>query len=659
MSVRRLSLIAPFASILLSVPALFAQAGTPLGAGQAPPELKATISGSVVRATTGEPIGRATVTLTRVSGPTNPLAPGGPNAGGARGGGRGAQVPPGQRGQAQGQGQDQSLNVTSTTDDQGKFQFKDLEGGSYRVVAARNGFARQEYGQRSFNRPGTVLNVAAGQTVNDVSFKLTPAGTISGRVMDSNGEPLVGVTIQALRSTFDATGKRALQPAASARTNDLGEYRLYWINPGRYFVNANSARSAFELITSGASQAASQAQSPQEAQAASQAAALFGPAANPNEVTDTGFGLTFYPGTTDASRAVALELPSGGELRAIDFTLVRTQRVKLTGRVVDAETGMPPQNATVSVSPRDSAGSSSPFDALIGMNPQGSRYNSLTGEFTVQNVASGSYWLQVFAQGRPQAGGAVPNAPPANPADVMGVLVNIKTARIPIEVSGSDMDNLSLTVSAGISIPGRIRIDGAQAASQNLSSFGVSLQPDSGFSLLSVLAGATPRPAADGTFSLPRITNGDYGVAVSGLGQNFYIKSVRHDQTDVLQSGLRVSQPFNGTLEVTLGMNPGQVVGVVTDSALKPVSGVQAVLIPDQLRSRQDLYKSAVTDQEGRFTFRGVTPGDYRLFSWEDIEPFSYFDSDVLNQYEGRGKLVRVQESSSESVEVRLIPVAQ
>ena len=123
------------------------------------------------------------------------------------------------------------MTFTTTTDDQGKFQFKEVEEGPYRVAAARNGFARQEYGQRSFNRPGIVVNIRAGQQVNDVSFRLIPASTISGRVMDTNGEPLAGITVQALRSTYDATGKRTLQPASSARTNDLGEYRIYWINP--------------------------------------------------------------------------------------------------------------------------------------------------------------------------------------------------------------------------------------------------------------------------------------------------------------------------------------------------------------------------------------------------------------------------------------------
>jgi hypothetical protein len=91
---------------------------------------------------------------------------------------------------------------------------------------------------------------------------------------------------------------------------------------------------------------------------------------------------------------------------------------------------------------------------------------------------------------------------------------------------------------------------------------------------------------------------------------------------------------------------------------LKPVRGIQAVLVPEQARNRQDLYKTATTDQEGRFTFRGVTPGDYRVFAWEDIEPFAYFDPAVVMQYEAAGKLIHVRESSEESAEVKLIPAA-
>ena len=89
------------------------------------------------------------------------------------------------------------------------------------------------------------------------------------------------------------------------------------------------------------------------------------------------------------------------------------------------------------------------------------------------------------------------------------------------------------------------------------------------------------------------------------------------------------------------------------------MTGTQAFLIPDQLRDRRDLYKSAVTGTDGRFTIRGITPGDYRLFAWEDIEPYSYFDPEVLKSYERLGKRVRIRESSKESVEMTIIPAAQ
>src|SRR5262249_42889463 len=111
-----------------------------------------------------------------------------------------------------------------------------------------------------------------------------------------------------------------------------------------------------------------------------------------------------------------------------------------------------------------------------------------------------------------------------------------------------------------------------------------------------------------------------------------------------------------GSLEIILSPNVGQLDGTVIGADQKPVSGVQAVLIPERQRSRLDLYKVATTNPDGRFTILGATPGDYRLFAWEDIEPFSYFDPEVLKQYETQGKLVRIGELSKETAEVRIIP---
>jgi hypothetical protein len=548
--------------------------------------------------------------------------------------------------------QQQGATFTATTDDLGKFVLRDVDEGAYRLYAGRNGFVRAEFGQRSVNRPGTPISVRAGQQINDVSLRLIPASTISGRVMDSTGEPLPGVTVQALRSTYDATGKRTLQPAGTAKTNDLGEYRIYWINPGRYFMNANPARSAIDVITASAAQAAAQAQDAAQAQAANNAASIFGPTANSNEVADPALGLTYYPGVTDSARAVGIDLQAGAEIRAIDFTLSRQQRVRISGRIIDSTTGQPPQGAQVSITPRDST-SGSAFDALIGMAAgQGNRYSPLTGEFVLPDVATGSYWVQVMAQG------AMPTPPGANPTpqEAMAILNSLNTARVSVDVLGSNIDNLVLTVGPGMTVPGRVRIEGREATPGELQRIGISLQSTSGgVSILTMLQGGAVRPAEDGTFSVPRITAGDYKLSVTGAGPTLYVKDARFGQNEAL-GVVSISEPLGGSLDIVLRPNPGQITGTIVDATQKPISGIQAVLIPDRDRDRQDLYRTATSDQEGRFTLRGITPGDYRVFAWEDLEPFSYFDSAMLGQYEAAGKPVRIQESSAETVEVRIIP---
>jgi len=602
----------------------------------APPPAKATITGTVLRAGTGDPIARATVTLIRGAGSPLQAAPAGQQQA----------APP-------------ATIPAVTTDEKGRFQIKDIDPGNYRVAAARNGFARQEYGQRSFNRSGTILSIRAGQQVQDIELRLTPAPTISGRVVDMYGEPQPGVTVQALRSTYDATGKRSLQPVQAARTNDLGEYRLYWLNPGRYYVSTNAAKSAMETMVSSLSQAASQAPTPQDAQAISQISGIYGPGAPANEVTDSGFTLTYYPGTTDISRAEAVDLQPGAEVR-LDFNLVRSQRFRIRGRVIDAS-GRPPQMATLSVSPRNPSGES-PLDALLGGATgalQGNRYNPATGEFEVREVAPGSYWLQVQTQTLPASAGAR-GANPAAPPDPAAILSAINRAQVPVDVA-ADVDNISVTVTPGITIPGRIHLEGTLPSGQNpYARFMPMLQTGGGSAILTAALQAITqsRPAADGTFSLTKITPGDYKLVMNGMDPNMYIKDARIDRIDVLQ-GIAIGDRLDGTLEIVVSTNAGQLEGTVVDGGGKPVSGVQAVLIPDRLRNRNDLYKTAATGADGRFNMRGITPGDYKLFSWEDIESFAYFDAEVLRSFEPLGKPVHVEESSRSTVEVKIIPAAQ
>jgi hypothetical protein len=313
--------------------------------------------------------------------------------------------------------------------------------------------------------------------------------------------------------------------------------------------------------------------------------------------------------------------------------------------------------ATLSVSPRNATGGSSPLDALLGGATgalQGNRYNPATGEFEVREVAAGSYWLMVQTQPLPNVAGGRAAVP-----DPATILSSINRAQVPVEVS-RDLDNVTVAVSPGITIPGRLRIEGNPPAGQDpYSRFMPMLQTNGGSILSAVIQGGLPpRPAADGTFSLTKITPGDYKLVITGLDPTMYIKDAHIDRADVLQ-GISIGDRVDGMLDIVISTNAGQIDGTVVDAAGKPVTAVQAVLIPDRLRNRYDLFKTAVTGANGRFTIRGITPGDYKLFAWEDIEPFSYFDAEVVAPFEAKGRPVHIQDNSKETLEVKIISSAQ
>ena len=168
---------------------------------------RGSIEGVVERAGTGEPIAGAEIRVMRVATP-------------------GEEGRVGPRMAFVFTGSDPYAPVPAITDREGHFLLKDLEPGSYKITAARNGYTKQEYGQRIAAGQGTVVTLAGGQTLKDLAFHLIPGGTISGRVRDDGGEPITGARVELLRAAYVRPGKRDFRIAASALTDDRGEYRL-------------------------------------------------------------------------------------------------------------------------------------------------------------------------------------------------------------------------------------------------------------------------------------------------------------------------------------------------------------------------------------------------------------------------------------------------
>lgn len=177
------------------------------GAGAAaslfgPQGSRAAIEGVVLSAGGVEPVPEATVTVIRMDR--------------AAGGAPAAPVRP----------------LAILTERDGGFAFRDLEPGTYNLVAAAAGYVREQSGRHVPGGAAAIVAIAAGEAIRNVALRLTPTGDVGGRISDSGGRPAVGVSVQLLRNSFNARGQRSLQTVTSMRTNDRGEYRFYWLTPG-------------------------------------------------------------------------------------------------------------------------------------------------------------------------------------------------------------------------------------------------------------------------------------------------------------------------------------------------------------------------------------------------------------------------------------------
>jgi len=657
---------------------------------------RGTISGIVVRAGSGEPVRKALVSLRVVNQAATGLAPANTNTQQTQQ--RGAQEAQGQqgnRGQGNGnRGQQQGGNggnnngggrqgqqnrgggpgqSSLSTGDDGAFVFSNVNPGQYRVSVERDGYIRQEFGQRSWTGPGTIITVAPGQMLNNVSFQLVPAGTIAGRIVDEHGEALAGIQVQALSYTY-RDGNRTLTPSRQVQTNDLGEYRLYWLTPGEYYVTAIPNNALDRLLQTVATiDLASVARGGNAREALAQAVR------QPTSTTaapEESYAPTYFPGAIDPDAAAPVKLAAAAEIRGIDFTLKPVRTLKLRGRVIAVDVPLTAQQLQAQAQQQQQAqaqrggrgggggrggpgGGSNILDLLGGRGgARGVQVLALRndapaaggrgggrrgGPAGVQNRAS------VGADGTFEISNVIPGS-----YTVIGVQQannQVFSAQAKVEAAGADVDNITLALRPGISISGQIYVDG-QTPPQNfrMEQLRVTLSPVDDVPL----GNANAQVKADGTFVLNNVGAMTYRVSINGLGNGSYLAAGRYGNAEALNDLLQAGDQ-SLPLALQLGFSPGRVDGVVNDNRDQPYPGVTCVLVP-AARNRIDLYKTASTDQYGRFTFANVVPGDYKVFAWEDIPQGAYMDSAYVSKFDDRGIAAHVEKGGGVSVQVRVIP---
>jgi hypothetical protein len=533
---------------------------------------------------------------------------------------------------------DSKVVVTSSD---GTFVISDVAPGDYRLYATRgSGHTPAEYGQRSAVGSGVPFTLQDGQRMTGVSLVMTPTSTITGTVTDANGEPAGYAHVQALRAVY-RDGRRSLTVMQLVQADDRGMFRLFWLPPGEYYVCAKMLdlrRSSEMMYIQPPSRFGTYEQQMRPTITAINSSRLL----DDGTVNEGQYVPVYFPSTLDERRAAPIRVRAGQTVSGIDInlanSLVRTRRIR--GRVIDGTTGNP-TSAMVQIIPRNP-----PAILLIPTGQAGQ-----DGVFEMWGALPGADYL----------------------------IANGGSGLLAVDVENADVNGVTVTVWPGSTINGRIRLDGRSNIDRDpdISGVRVTLRrtpdvnglpdplPDRFFAnsqagrTLAARAARNSGPGntsdADGAFALGGVPPGDYTVVVD-LKNDAYLESLRLGTRDILEAPLHVEGAVQGDLDVVIRQNGGSIEGTVMMARREAAPNATVVAVPQGPKSgRTDLFKVTSADASGHFRLRGLAPGSYEIYAWEEIESGAWRDPDVLRAYAGFAKLITVEDGSKANIEVTLI----
>lgn len=127
---------------------------------------------------------------------------------------------------------------TVLTDSGGRFRMDHISCGSIQFFARRIGFLENVSGPGGLAAQRKAVTLEPGGAAHDVRIALTPQAVITGIVTDDQGDPVSGAQV-ALFSSRVLQGRRTFQQTGQGGSNDLGEYRISGLAAGKYVVCAH------------------------------------------------------------------------------------------------------------------------------------------------------------------------------------------------------------------------------------------------------------------------------------------------------------------------------------------------------------------------------------------------------------------------------------
>jgi hypothetical protein len=440
------------------------------------------------------------------------------------------------------------------------------------------------------------VTIAPGQYLANIVIRMRQlkpkTGLITGRVVDKNGRGTVNVQVELYRpDTLDRIYDK------STRTDDRGEFRLYGLKPNRYIVGFSAGLNILQA----------------------------------NSAAASSLPALLYPGVGEVSRAEAVDVENGKEVRLKDTVMGPVRLGKLRVHIINL--GQPAK------------------DGLMGTGD---------GFSPVHIDADADFWRE-YSPMRP---GPLPFVvrwtPPGSPASIYSTTISFDGTEQSLEV---DLSRIHGVLSIRTLIE---QADGSTVPFTSTTKPNIGLKSRSSDDReVNIRSAAENLPemyyrgrmklGPDGSADFTDLIMGSYNLDQLDLPPSLYMASARQGDRDALADGIEISsQP--SILELHLRQGAAVLRGKVSDSHGRPAHGAFVFLIPESTQGeghRIGTWLVDATDQDGHFEIPGIVPGRYRAYAafgvnWWGVgdHTLTYVDPNFVATFRDNAVPVTLEENS-------------